>query len=512
MRRNVLISLFVLVAVVVIYLSSCVHSSQLQVVVDGNYPPAIGNIIINKCAVSGCHDSKSYQNANGLLLDTWDHLFAGGDNGAMVVAYSPQYSPLLYATNTDSTLGLVLKPTMPYSTSGRTMSPLSRSEYLTLYNWIAAGAPDKNGNVPFASNPDTRQKIYLTQSGSDLMAVIDGKSKMVMRYFSIGADSGQIENAHEVEFSSDGNYAFVCFYNGSYVQKIDVASDRVISGVNMFDVTQKAAGGWSIVDVSPEDTNVAVTNYLANSMGIINATNMTISQSNYVDGGSYLSYAHGITHVPTFDTFLITLQYGNMIRKFGPHTKPHPFLKAVSLDGQAPRITDTGDKTSPNPHQIEMLPDNSRYFVACQGTNDVRVMDAYADTLIKVIPVGTYPQEMTLCESKNYLFVTCMQDVNANTLPGRLGSVYVIDYNTYQVVKVLNGNFYQPHDMCVDEQDGYIFIASTNSNPNGIPIHHPIPGGGRPGWYSVYDLNTLQPADSRQYEVLVFPYAMNARF
>ena len=493
------------------YFSSCVHPSQLKITVDGNYPPAVADIIINKCAVSGCHDAKSYQNANGFLLDTWEHMFQGGDNGAMVIAYCPQYSPLLYTTNTDSAVGLVLKPTMPYSTAGRVMNPLSKTEYQTLYNWIAAGAPDKNGNIPFASDPETRQKIYLTQSGSDIMAVIDGKSKMVMRYFSMGADSSQIENAHEIEFSSDGNYAYVCFYNGNYVQKIDVASDRVIAGTNMGSVTP-VGGGWSILDVSPGDTDVAVTNYTANSFGIIKDGPMTISPSDYFAGGSLMAYAHGICNNPTFDTFFITLQFGNTILKCSPHAKPHAFYKQVSINKLPCEISQPTDSTTPNPHQIQMLPDNSRYFVSCQGTNDVRVMDAYKDTLIATIPVGAYPQEMTLSESKGYLLVTCMQDVNANTLPGRLGSVYIIDYNTYQVVKVLNGNFYQPHDLCVDEQDGLIYIASTNSNPNGIPIHHPIPGGGRPGWYSVYDLNTLEPADNRQYEVLVFPYAMNARF
>jgi DNA-binding beta-propeller fold protein YncE len=343
------------------------------------------------------------------------------------------------------------------------------------------------------------------------MAVIDGKSRMVMRYFGMGADSSQIENAHEVEFTSDGRYAFVCFYSGNYVQKMDVNTDQVISGVNMGSVTP-VGGGWSILDVSPNDSQLAVTNYIANSFGIIQDAAMTISSSDYFAAGSLMAYAHGICHTPGFDTFFLSLQFGNTILKCAPHAKPHAFFKQISVNGLPHMVSQPLDSTSPNPHQVQMLPDYDRYFVACQGTNELRVMDAHTDTLITVIPVGRLPQEMTLSVSKGYLLVTCMQDQNANTQPGRLGSVYVVDYNTYQVVKVLNGDFYQPHDLCVDEQDGLIYIASTNGDPNGIPIHHPIPGGGRPGWYTVYDLNTLQPADNRRYEVLVFPYAMNARF
>ena len=104
-----------------------------------------------------------------------------------------------------------------------------------------------------------------------------------------------------------------------------------------------------------------------------------------------------------------------------------------------------------------------------------------------------------------------MEDA-ANPNPGNRGSVYVIDMNTFSVVKIIYGDFYQPHDLCVDEQDGLVYIASTNSNPSGPAPHHVTACGGRPGWYSVYDLNTLKPADTRRYEVTVFPYAISPRF
>src|SRR4051794_37012367 len=86
--------------------TACVHKPRITVTpADGNYPPAVANIIVSKCAISGCHNEASYQNADGLLLDTWDHLFNGGNNGAVAIAYSPKFSPLLYFVNTDSSLG-----------------------------------------------------------------------------------------------------------------------------------------------------------------------------------------------------------------------------------------------------------------------------------------------------------------------------------------------------------------------------------------------------------------------
>jgi YVTN family beta-propeller protein len=160
-----------------------------------------------------------------------------------------------------------------------------------------------------------------------------------------------------------------------------------------------------------------------------------------------------------------------------------------------------------------MSPDNSRYFVTCQhiagAPGTVSVIDAHADTLIKQIQVGSYPQEMAVCTSKNYLFVACMEDAD-NPSPN-LGSIYVIDYNTLDVVTKIYGDFFEPHDMAVDNQDGLLFIASRNAD-NGIPSHHTTLCGANAGWYSVYNLNTLTPVDNKRYEVTNDAYAISPRF
>ena len=508
-RFLTIISLLVWLAV--ICTTSCVHKPQGVVapLADGNYPAAVAKIIINKCTYSGCHNQASYQNAAGLLLDTWEHMFNGSVTGAEVIAYSTKFSPLLYYCNVDSSRGVVSKD------PGHLDTPLSHDEYMTLYNWIAAGAPDKNGNVPFASNPATRQKIYITSQGCDLLIVIDAKSRVVMRYIPIGMSTTQIESPHDVEISGDGMYAYVPLFNGNYVQKIDTRTDTVVGNVNVAAVTSGGTGGgWSIISLSPGDTTLLVSGWMANGYVVaVRTGGMIVSDplsiDRYSGGTTDFPYPHGLASNATFDTFFATLQYGNVVNKYTFNGGYHK--KYVSVNGQPAIVTNPSDAANPNPHQIEMSPDNSRYFVTCQSTNEVRVMDAHADTVIAAIPVGTFPQEMDLSLSKHYLFIACMEDA-ANPQPGRHGSVYVIDYNTYAVVKILYGDFYQPHDVTVDEQDGLVFIPSRNANPNGPAPHHSSACGGRDGWYSVYDLNTLLPADNNRYEVTVDPYASAARF
>jgi hypothetical protein len=498
MQRKIALILLCLFLAVLCTIS-CTHPTKtITITADGNYPADVANILINKCATSGCHNAASYQNAAGLLLDTWDHLFRGSISGAEVVPYSTLYSPLLYYTNTDPSLGIVA------TDPGHLTTPLTHDEYMTLSNWIAKGAPDKNGIIAFADNAATRQKIYLTLQGCDLIAVIDAKSRQVMRYIPIGNTIDQAP--HDVEISGDGMYAYVPFYGGKSVQKLNVQTDTVIGSI---DLTSSAIGGighWSVLTLSPLDTAFIVSGW--NGNGSVVAVNTSTMQRNplltvdaLTGGTDIFPYPHGLAANATFDTFFSTLQSGIIRYAFSP-TGGVNYHKNIPATGQ--------------PHQIEMTSDHSKYFVTCPdaasaATNEVRAYDAHTDSLLKVFTVGTAPQEMDISPSKDYLFVACMEDA-ANPQPNRRGSVYVIDYNTLTVVTTIYGDFFQPHDITVDEQDGLIFIPSRNADPSGPAPHHATSCNGRPGWYSVYDLNTLLPADNKRYDVPVDPYAISTRF
>ena len=63
--------------------------------------------------------------------------------------------------------------------------PLSKAEYYTLRDWIAQGAPDKNGNVMFSENP-LRKKFYVTNQGCDNVSVFDDGRKVIMRVVDVG--------------------------------------------------------------------------------------------------------------------------------------------------------------------------------------------------------------------------------------------------------------------------------------------------------------------------------------
>lgn len=135
-------------------------------------------------------------------------------------------------------------------------------------------------------------------------------------------------------------------------------------------------------------------------------------------------------------------------------------------------------------------------------------MNAANDSLLAVIPVGVYPQEMSASSSMPYLFVTCMED--DVTFPGNRGSVYVIDYNTMSVVKSINTGW-QPHGIAVDDAKNVVYVVNRNATTGGPAPHHTTDCAGRDGYLTLIDLNTLELVPNFKTELSVDPYSAAVR-
>ena len=473
-------------------LHSCTHEPSKNAVTGSGYPDAVAKIIVTRCATAGCHNALSYENASALRMDQWDRLFDGSSHGAVVIPYDIENSSLLYFINTDHSLGHEEVPTMPLNAT-----PLTKEEYLTIRDWIAAGAPDKDGNIPFASDAATRQKIYMTMQGCDLLTVVDADRKVIMRNIQIGKELNS-ESPHCVRVSKDGNFAYVCFIAGDYVQKIDTRTDAIVAEKQ---ISTNHSASWNILHLSDDGTKMMIADFINGRLKILNTGTMEEINTIYAPG--LFSSPHGIESNIAFDTFYVTAQYGNFVYK-------------VLLDGTTRRIRIDSNVLSNNhglrdPHEILMTPDHSKYFLTCEASGEVRVMDVRGDTVSKVFSTPGKPQEMALSTVKPYLFVTCMEDAS-NPLPGAKGSVVVINYQTMEIVKTIYGDFYQPHGITVDDARNHFFISSANVDPTGPAPHHVSTCGGRNGWYTIYDINTLEAVNGIRYETSVYPYSVDARF
>lgn len=457
---------------------------------NGNYPEDIAKIILTKCATTGCHNDASHTGSGGLNLTTWDKLFEGGNTGAAVIPYRPDFSTFCFYTNTDTSLGPTLIPTMPVNDN-----PLSNEEYITLRDWIAEGAPDAKGNIKFADNP-SRSKIYVTNQLCDVVTVFDTETLLQMRYITVGNKTAE-EFPRTIKVSPDGKHWYVSFFaTADVVQKFSAVDDRLIGEIKL------GAGSWtSFVITQDSKYGFFVDNNSPGKIAYANLETMRLLATYIFDGK--FRYPYGIALNESLNTIYVGNATGNYIYKVDITDRMHPVVKELILDSS----TELQYHSTLNPH--ELITDNEgNCMIACAGTNEIRVIDMKTDKVTNVIDIGASPAHMSYSSIKKKLFVTCPQD--EQSFPGNRGSVVVIDMNTYTVHKKINSG-YQPFGIAVDDTKRIAAVVNANLSPDGNEPHHSTNCGGRNGNVTFIDLQTLELIPGLRSEVAVYPYGAAIR-
>lgn len=478
-----------LLSVFILSLSNCKKKVEDPQMDMRGYPPEIGAIMLNQCATAGCHTDQSKVAAGGLSLTSWDKLFEGAKGGAPVIPFRADQSYLMYAINPGYGDDVVLSPTMPFNAS-----PLDLTQYNLIKDWINNGAMNDLGQVKFSDNPD-RRKFYITNQGCDMISVFDAHSQILMRYIDVGS-SPEIESPHQIKVAPDGKYWYTIFFVGSTIEKFDAETDQFVGSVSI------GEGSWNTFRISEDGKIAVIVDWRANgSIAIVDLDNMSLIER--YQGSSRFVWPHG-SYLNKKSSFIyVTAQHGNFIYKIDITDISNPSTTKVSLNEFAPTTVPFLD-----PHEIEMTPDESMYFLTCQKTNEIRVMKTSNDSLLAVWPSGEFPQEMALSEKDNLLFVTCTED--ATTYPGKIGSVYIYNFQKMEFVKSIYTGI-QPHGIVVDELENKVYVAHRNVSESGPTPHHSSSCEGRNGFVVAIDLGSLELQPNYKVEVGVDPYGMGIR-
>ncbi|MFN8397236.1 MAG: hypothetical protein U0176_21615 [Bacteroidia bacterium] len=462
---------------------------------NSGYPAEIGEILIHRCATSGCHTSTSAEAAAGLNLETWQSLYHGSNGGSAVIPYSPDQSYLLFATNTDSSNGdPVLKPTMPIGGL-----QLSTDEYARLRNWILEGGSNAKGEERFPP-VSSRRKWYVINQGCDVVAVMDAESRQIMKYVRVGQSTAN-ESPHYIRVSKDGLHWYVVFLRiNPYIEIYSTLTDEKVGQI------QIGNGSWNTMNFSADGKfAVAVSYVLPDSSGTSQMVLVNL-QTEAVTPVNFGPKVHGSAAHPMMRRFYITEQEGDGLWYLDYDSTgaiqgyDHiDLVRGVPPHNGAARL---------GPHEVYFIPDGSKYFVTCQYANEVRIYRTSDDQLLSVINVGNQPVEFGIAPSKHLIFVTVMEDQTTFGADRRkVGSVAIIDYNTNTLVKSLYTG-YQPHGIVVDEQSNMAIVAHRNISTDGPAPHHSSNCGGRNGYLRGIDLNTLELVPDFKTEMVTDPYSI----
>lgn len=459
----------------------------------GNYPNDIGKLITTKCATAGCHNDKSYKAAASLNLSSWNKLFEGGAGGSAVIPYNSKFSYLCSFINTYPDLGLMAQPTMPINAP-----PMSQEEVKKIKDWVDAGAPNIDGEVMWASNPN-RKKIYIVNQGCDVVTVIDAESQLPMRYIEVGNKAGP-DTPHSVRVSPDGQYWYVIFINNNIMQKFRCSDDSYVGDIPL---SPKAAGtnltvdgfDWNTMVITSDSKKAFCVSWTQNGrVAAVDLVNRKLLH--YLPN---LNYPHGIVLNANEDTLYVTSQTGNYVNEIDTALSS---LSEYSLEEFQP----INYNSSLDIHEILLTTNGQDLIVSCQKTNELRKFNIRTHQ-VTTINCGFYPQEIVYSATTNQYFVSCPYDTII--FPGSRGVIARYDAQFSAQPTYIRVGF-QPHGIGVDDQNKILYVASRNLLVSGPVPHHTNACGSRNGFMNLIDMQSLNVL-SKKYELSSDPYYIFAR-
>lgn len=447
---------------------------------DGGYPQDVAKIIITKCAVTGCHTDNDRDAAAGLSLQSWNRMFEGTRGGAAVIPYRTDFSTLMYYTNTYNDFGSIrLQPVMPVGSE-----KLSYEEVAVLHNWIQAGAPDKNGFVKFSDYQD-KLKFYICNRGCDVVTVMDAESGLAMRYIDVGITSA-IEQPVMVKVSPDKLFWYVIFYNGTIIQKFRTSDNSFAGQISI------GLGFWTSITITNDSRKAFITDAQIN--GKIVYVDLENMQS-LTTWSSGIIYPYDSFVDSASSTLYVAPMQGNFVYKINITNPLSPVINAISLDPGMP----VDYNSTLDPSSILFSSDETKYFVTCLMSSELRIVQASNDSLLTIIPLASNPSRMYLSSSTPYLFVGCVGAPNTS----HVSAVYVINHQTDSYVTDLYaGN--ESRGVVMDEASGKLYVA--NRNVTGGSSHHAPLCSGKNGYVTIIDVSTLQLISGYRTELSVDPY------
>jgi YVTN family beta-propeller protein len=319
-----------------------------------------------------------------------------------------------------------------------------------------------------------------------------------MRSIPVGTQSAVVESPHNVRIRPDGKYGYIVFLNAPFIQYFDTETDKILGQIEI------GFGQWNTIVFSPDGKYAFAADFDPNGkIACVRLDQHALYQT--YQGSGFLINPHGQWVSPDNRTLWVAPQTGNFLYRLDITDARNPSkLNPVILDGS--EIPQTG--SSLNPHELIGSPDHKYIFVACEQSNDIRVIDQQTLEVVKVIPVGVFPQEMAYSQQPDYpyLFVTCMEDTVTYPNAGR-GSVWAIDMNTLEVKYHFYAGF-QPHGIDVSSSLSEVWVANRNVSPGGMAPHHSTECSGNSGFVNRFRISDGKQVNTYPIWLSVDPYAL----
>ncbi len=412
--------------------------------------------------------------AEGLRLDSWENMVAGGNNGSAVIAFDGDNSLL-----TNMVTRLVGGP-HPFELSADT---LSLEEVTFLKRWIDAGAFFDDGTVPYE---DASELLYVPNQNDATISIIDTESQLVIRNVDLVELNSTLfsPNArpHDVAVDPSGDTWYVSligdnkvceFSNGAQNKPlfegcVDFETPGIVA-VN--GVTDEVYAGRSLTAVTPPQ-----------SIGAINQLDRSLREIDV-----FFSRPHALAVDPSGEFVHSGSLNENRIMTVNTATDEVTFtLLAAPFHSFV---------------QFAISPDGSQMVATGQSSNQVVILDSASPpgiNRIGAIEVENQPWHPVWTPDGSQVYVG---NLNSN-------SVSVLDMNGFTIQQTITGDgLSQPHGASITPDGDYVYISNRNMTGGYTPRYD---FGTNQDKGTVVVINTATNTIEKVIEVGRFPAGLSA--
>lgn len=416
----------------------------------------VAEIIVNKCANSGCHIGVTP--AGNIAMDTYSSLLNGANNnkgffeGEVVIPFSADKSLLYQMIQKNVT-----------SLSPHDGLNLTSSEIDTVKSWINDGAKDFNGTAA-SINPSYR--VYVCNQASDLISVIDGDKKVVSRLIDVDFNS-TIDAPHMVkEF---GDYLYATIISAGKFLKIRKSENQIVAEVlglekpGMIQINLTGTKAYvSRSSTSPSIYNTIYVIDLTSSMSLVKEISLPVT---------------GVPHALALNTANTKLYVANL-------TKDRISIVDALNDEF---IDDIILPIGTEPMQAAISPDGTYLYVSGRGVSKLLVVDLNADSVVTEVDVSAMPMHISISSTGNRIYVSTMMNSGSGS------AVNVIEKTgaTWnRIAQITDSRFNMLHGCDITNDDKYLYVSSRNLD--GVyQAKFKINGEGNVGTLGIIDTETL---------------------
>jgi YVTN family beta-propeller protein len=370
-----------------------------------------------ECA--SCHGAALAE--GGLRVDSWEALIRGSSFGEAVIPFDPGHSLMIR---------LVSGPLEhPADVGGE---PLTAGEVSRLRDWVADGARDGAGRVPFDGSRDF---LYAANQDAAVVSVIDTEANVVARHVHL-EELGFGPNAkpHHIAVAPDGERWYLSLIGANRVLKFDrqnrllgQAAFEVPGMLALHDSGDPLYVGRSMSAVDPPQR-----------IGRIDTGSMTVEELDV-----FFPRPHALS-LSGDGRYVYSASLGtNQIAAIEPESEQ---IELTTIEGGRPHA----------PVQFSLAPDGATLVAATQLSGLLLTYDLGAPLrpeLIASVEVGGQPWHPVHTPDGASVYVG---NKNANT-------VTVLDRASGHVRTVRHPGLAQPHGSAVRPDGRYVYVTGTNT-------------------------------------------------